>query len=382
MYKFNAEASEMSINGEIDAFFGENLRYIDYDLKEAKDVKIFLNSGGGQVTEGFAIAERLRRHGENNSVAITVSGLCASIATMIHASGTPGQRKMTANSFYMIHNTAVSAEGGSKTLRNLADTLDTMTDRIAENYVDVIQSNNKLINGSREETKKQVLAWMDNETWFSAQQAYNAGLVDAIETAQTYITPETAPSIKNQIRNCVNVPTQLMQELDNNITAEEKSFFQKFLAFLGFTPKPSAMCEDKPVEENIDNNIQNIETMTEEQMIEALKAAGYTVELEAPEEEVMTEEKVMTEEEMISAIEAKGMKVKKPEAENVSNEIKALREELARLKQGEKKPQVTAQTQTTETLSRRDAALRKFTDKNESMLVNAAKSVKAKLNGE
>jgi hypothetical protein len=123
--------------------------------------------------------------------------------------------------------------------------------------------------------------------------------------------------------------------------------------------------------------------MTEEQMIEALKAAGYKVEIEAPEEEeVVTEEKVMTEEEMIAAIEAKGMKVKKPEAENVTNEIKALREELARLKQGEKKPQVTAQTQKTETLSRRDAALRKFSDKNEGMLVNAAKSIKAKLNGE
>ncbi len=379
MYKFNAEASEMSINGEIDAFYGENLRYIDYDLKEAKDVKIFLNSGGGQVTEGFAIAERLRRHGENNSVAITVSGLCASIATMIHASGTPGQRKMTANSFYMIHNTAVLAEGGSKTLRSLADTLDTMTDRIAENYVDVIQSNGKLINGSREETKEQVLAWMDNETWFSAQQAYNAGLVDAIETAQTYITPETAPGIKNQIRNCVNVPKQLMQELNNNITAEEQTFFKKFLAFLGFAPKNE---EHKP-EENISNIEKIEEKMTEEQMIEALKAAGYKVEIEAPEEEeVVTEEKVMTEEEMIAAIEAKGMKVKKPEAENVSNEIKALREELARLKQGEKKPQVTAQTQTTETLSRREAALRKFTDKNEGMLSNAAKSIKSKLNGE
>jgi ATP-dependent protease ClpP protease subunit len=380
MYKFTAEAAEMTINGEIDAFYGENLRYIDYDLQDAKDVKIFLNSGGGQVTEGFAIADRLRRHGQNNNVSVTVCGLCASIATMIHASGTPGQRKMTANSFYMIHNTAVFAEGGSKTLRSLADTLDSMTDRIAENYVDVIQSNGKLINGSREETKEQVLAWMDNETWFSAQQAYNAGLVDAIETAQTYITPENAPSIKNQIRNCVNVPTELMTELNNNITAEEKSFFQKFLAFLGFAPKD----EYKKTEEENISNIEKIEeTMTEEQMIEALKSAGYKVEIEAPEEEeVVIEEKVMTEEEMMAALEAKGMKVKKPEVENVTNEIKALREELARLKQGEKKPQVTAQSQKTETLSRRDAALRKFTDKNEGMLVNAAKSIKAKLNGE
>jgi len=379
MYKFVAEASEMTINGEIDAFYGENLRYIDYDLQNAKDVKIYLNSGGGQVTEGFAIADRLRRHSAENNVSVTVCGLCASIATMIHASGTPGERKMTANSFYMIHNTAVFAEGGSKTLRSLADTLDTMTNRIAENYVDVIQSNGKLINGSREETKTQVLTWMDNETWFSAQQAYDAGLVDAIETAQTYITPENAPSIKNQIRNCVNVPTELMQELDNNITAEEKSFFQKFLAFLGFAPKPS-VTEDKP-EEIIQNNV-NIENMTEEQMIEALKAAGYTVELEAPEEEVMTEEKVMTEEEMVAAIEAKGMKVKKAEAEAVTNEIKALREELARMKQGEKKVQVNAKVETNENLSRRESALRKFADKNEGMLNNAAKSIKAKLNGE
>jgi len=287
MYKFKAEAAEMTINGEIDAFYGENLRYIDYDLQDAKDIKIFLNSGGGQVTEGFAIADRLRRHGQNNNVSVTVCGLCASIATMIHAAGSTGSRKMTANSFYMIHNTAVFAEGGSKTLRSLADTLDSMSDRIAENYVDVIESNSKLINGTREQTKAQVIQWMDKETWFSAQQAYEVGLIDGIESASTYITPESAPSIKNQIRNCVNVPTELMAELDNNITAEEKSFFTKFLAFLGFAPKP-AVAEEKP-EEIIQNNIQNIETMTEEQMIEALKAAGYTVELEAPEAEVMVE---------------------------------------------------------------------------------------------
>lgn len=381
MYKFKAEAAEMTINGEIDAFYGENLRYIDYDLQNAKDVKIFLNSGGGEVTEGFAIAERLRIHGQNNIVAVTVMGLCASIATMIHAAGTPGYRKMTANSFYMIHNTAVFAEGGSKTLRSLADTLDSMSDRIAENYVDVIESNGKLINGSREQTKAQVVQWMDKETWFTAQQAYEVGLIDGIESASQYITPESAPSIKNQIRNCVNVPTELMQELNNNITAEEKSFFTKFLAFLGFAPKP-AVAEEKP-EEIIQNNIQNIEEMTEEQMIEALKAAGYKVEIEAPEEEVMIEEeKVMTEEEMVAALEAKGMKVKKSDAEATTNEIKALREEIARIKQGEKKPQVTAKTETTENLSRRERALRKFTDKNESMLVNAAKSIKNKLNGE
>ena len=382
MYKFTAEAAEMTINGEIDAYFGENLRYIDYDLQDAKDVKIFLNSGGGQVTEGFAIADRLRRHGQNNNVSVTVCGLCASIATMIHAAGSTGNRKMTANSFYMIHNTAVFAEGGSKTLRSLADTLDSMSDRIAENYVDVIESNGKLINDSREQTRAQVLVWMDNETWFSAEQAYEVGLIDGIESASTYITPESAPSIKNQIRNCVNVPTELMQELNNNITAEEKSFFTKFLAFLGFASKP-AVAEEKP-EEIIQNNIQNIEEMmTEEQMIEALKAAGYKVEIEAPEEEVIVEDGYhMTEEEMVDALEAKGMKVKKTDAETVSNEIKALREEIARIKQGEKKVQVSAQTQTNENLSRRERALKKFSDKNEGMLVNAAKSIKSKLNGE
>jgi len=380
MYKFKAEAAEMSINGEIDAYWGENLRYIDYDLQGAKDVKIFLNSGGGQVTEGFAIADRLRRHAQNNNVEVTVCGLCASIATMIHAAGTKGSRKMTANSFYMIHNTAVFAEGGASELRSLADTLDTMTDRIAENYVNVIESNGKLINGSREETKTQVLAWMDKETWFSAQQALNVGLIDAIEAEQTYITPDTATALKNQIRNCVNVPTELMAELNNNITPEEKTMFQKFLAFCGFATKAECAPEEKKPIEQIDNN-SNSENMTEDQMIEALKAAGYSVEIEAPEVE-KEEEKVMTEEEMMAALEAKGMKVKKTEAEAVTNEIKALREEIARMKQGEKKPQVTAKTETTENLSRRERALKEFAAKNEKMLETAAKSIKSKLNGE
>ena len=381
MYQFKAEAAEMLIDGEIDAFWGQNLRYLDYDLQGAKDVKILLNSGGGQVTEGNAIADRLRYHAQNNNVEVVVCGLCASIATMIHAAGTVGSRKMTANSFYMIHNTAVLAEGGASELRSLADTLDTMTDRIAENYVDVIESNGKLINGSREETKTMILAYMAKETWFSAQQALAIGLIDGIEDFKPYITADTAPAIKNQIRNCTNVPVELMTELNNNITAEEKTLFQKFLAFCGFSPKSEYHTEEKKPIEQIDN-LENPEQMTEEQMIEALKAAGYTVELEAPEVETMVEEKVMTEEEMMSALEAKGMKVKKTEAEVASNEIKALREEIARIKQGERKTQVTAKTETVENLSRRERALKDFTVKNEKMLENAAQSIKTKLNGE
>lgn len=376
MYKFKAEAAEMSINGEIDANWGENLRYVDYDLQNAKDVKIYLNSGGGSVTEGFAIADRLRRHAQNNNVAVIASGLCASIATMIHAAGSKGSRKMTANSFYMIHNTSVFAEGGSNDLRSLADTLDTMSNRIAENYVDVIESNGKLINGSREETKAQVIAWMDKETWFSAQKALEVGLIDGIETAETYITPDTAQAIKNQIRNCVNVPAELMQEIDNNITAEEKTMFQKFLAFLGFAPK-AEYDTDKEKPEDITNN-ENQTEMTTEEMIEKVKQAGYTVE---------KKEEEMTEEEMVAAIEAAGMKVtkeEKPEVENkVEAKIKALEEELARQKQEYKKPKVTAQkTEQQESLTRRERALKEFAAKNEQMLENAAKSIKTKLNGE
>jgi hypothetical protein len=90
----------------------------------------------------------------------------------------------------------------------------------------------------------------------------------------------------------------------------------------------------------------------------------------------------MTEEEMMAALEAKGMKVKKPETEAVTNEIKQLREEIARIKQGERKTQVVAKTETTENLTRRERALKEFTAKNAKMLDNAAKSIKVKLNGE
>jgi ATP-dependent protease ClpP protease subunit len=376
MYKFKAEAAEMSIFGEIDAYWGDNMRYIDYDLKEAKDVKILVNSGGGQVTEGFAIADRLRLHAKDNAVEVVVCGLCASIATMVHAAGTKGLRKMTANSFYMIHNTAVWAEGGSKDLRSLADTLDTMTERIADNYVDVIESNGKLINGSREETYEQVAKWMDKETWFTAQKALEVGLIDAIEEAQTYITPDTAPAIKNQIRNCVNVPNDLMAELNNNITAEEKTFLQKyaekFMAFCGFAPKAE---EEKP----IDSKIENSNEMTNEEMIEKLKAAGYTVEVEEKETE---KEEEMTEEEMVEALSAAGMKVKKEEAaaENkVEAKIKALEEELARVKQGEKKPKVTAEVTQDKNLSRKERALKAYVAANEKELIGTAKALQKKL---
>jgi hypothetical protein len=217
---------------------------------------------------------------------------------------------------------------------------------------------------------------MDKETWFTAQKALEVGLIDAIEEAQQYITPDTAPAIKNQIRNCVNVPTELMAELNNNITAEEKTLFQKFMAFCGFAPK----AECKPEEEKpIDSN-ENPSEMTNEEMIEKLKAAGYTVEVEEKETE---KEEEMTEEEMVEALAAAGMKVKKEEAaaENkVEAKIKALEEELARVKLGEKKPKVTAElSKGDEKLSRKEKALKAYVAQNEKELIGTAKALQKKL---
>ena len=357
------------IEGEISSNWGE----IVSDLSAANDAIIYVNSGGGSVTEGFAMADAIRRHAQNNKVEIIGTGIVASIATMILLAASKGNRKMTANSFFMIHNPSVHLAGEASNLRQMADTLDAMKVRLSENYLAAIKSNDKLINESEEDTRTQIAKWMDSEKWFSASEALQVGLIDEVIEAADY----AIASVKNNLTSYKNTPKEIMAKID--ITTEEKTMFQKFLSFLGFAAKE----ETAAVETNL-QTIETVENMTDEEMIAILKDKGYDIEKEIE----------MTEEEMLAHLATNGKKMTKesPIVEVVAEtaeakltaQVKAQNEEIARLKLQNKAPKATVTVGVevqAENLTKKERALNRLVKNDEAKFSAIANSISDKMNG-
>jgi ATP-dependent protease ClpP protease subunit len=127
-------------------------------------IDLHISSEGGEVFEGVAIYQALKQRG---GVTAYVDSLAASIASVI-AMGAD-RVVMAKNATMMIHDAAGMAMGDAKTLRDLADLLDKTSDPIASIYSDKAGG-----------TPQDWRAVMQAETWYSAQEAVDAGLADEV----------------------------------------------------------------------------------------------------------------------------------------------------------------------------------------------------------
>lgn len=132
------------------------------------DIDICINSGGGDVFAGMAIYSMLKRHEGHKTVYI--DGLAASIASVIAMAG--DTIIMPENAMMMIHNAWSCAGGDKAKLRKIADELEKIDGMIAGVYA---------ARGTRD--AEDYAAMMENETWFTAQEAMEAGLIDSIGEA-------------------------------------------------------------------------------------------------------------------------------------------------------------------------------------------------------
>lgn len=135
-------------------------------LSEAngQPVDVYINSPGGYLTEGTEIYSLLAEYkggGVNK-----VMGLAASAASIIAVSR---WCVMSPVAQMMIHNVQGGGEGDYRDVHKAAAALDTACEAIAAAYV-------KKTGKSEEEVRRM----MDDETWLTAQQALENGLVDEI----------------------------------------------------------------------------------------------------------------------------------------------------------------------------------------------------------
>jgi ATP-dependent Clp protease protease subunit len=150
-------------------------------LKGVSQLDIRINSEGGDVFDGKAIYNALRRFAANKTVYI--DGLAASAATFIAMAG---DRIVTAeNATWMIHEASGLAMGNAGTLRDLADVLDGENAAIAGIYAARTgqpasmywtRADPSAANASPEAT-----GLMAAETWMNAHEALAAKFTDEIE---------------------------------------------------------------------------------------------------------------------------------------------------------------------------------------------------------
>lgn len=136
-----------------------------------KSAKIRLNTPGGIVWDGNAIAEAVHEHG---GIDTHIDALAASMGSVIFLRGKT--RTMAPRSRLMIHNPASFVFGDAKTLRKEADALDSIGIDFAQFYADA--TDGKI---SREEA----LQMMDEETWFTAEQAVALGFAHSVTGSAT-----------------------------------------------------------------------------------------------------------------------------------------------------------------------------------------------------
>ena len=129
------------------------------NLQPNEDLNISINSPGGSVYAGIAIANMIKQLSMNgHKTTAFVEGLAASIASVIMCAC--DKVVMGESSLVMIHNCWSIVQGDSNTLRKEADTMDVMNDAIISFY----RSKFDL----PDETLKSL---MDEETWFSGKEA-------------------------------------------------------------------------------------------------------------------------------------------------------------------------------------------------------------------
>lgn len=168
------------------------------DLGNVQTLNVYINSPGGDVFEGLAIYNMLKRHKAHKKVFI--DGIAASISSVIAMAG--DEIIMPSNSMMMIHSALSGGYGHAKDLRELADLLDKATLSYSQTYLD--KAGDKLAEAT-------LSALLGTDTWLTAQEAFDIGLCTEVVGVK-----QIAASInKDLFAQYKNVPESLKSVLNN-----------------------------------------------------------------------------------------------------------------------------------------------------------------------
>lgn len=166
----NREAN-ITIYGDITSWPWLESDVSSYNLSKEIDgldvdtINVYINSYGGEVPEGWAIYNALKRH--NAKIRTLDDGFAASIASVIFMAG--DERIMSNISLLFVHNAWTYAAGNADELRKTADDLETMSEMSMQAYLNCVNIS--------EDKLKELL---DAESYITPQDALEMGFATSI----------------------------------------------------------------------------------------------------------------------------------------------------------------------------------------------------------
>lgn len=172
----------------------------------ATSIDVYINSYGGEVAQGIAIYNALKRH--KAKVTTYVDGFACSIASVIAMAG--DTRKMYSNSLLMIHNAWTVAQGNAEELEKAAEDLKVINEATKQAYLNVV-------NISEEELTKM----LDAETWITAEKAVEMGFATEVITEKK--ADKASASAQKAIFNLLTKAQEEEQEEEEKQNEEPKA---------------------------------------------------------------------------------------------------------------------------------------------------------------
>lgn len=188
----NNNEVDIQIYGDItswDWFEGDISSYTLSKQIEGLDcdkINVYINSYGGEVAEGLAIYNQLKRH--KATVKTVCDGFACSAASVVFMAG--DERVMSTASLLMIHNAWSWTSGNANELRKQADDLDKITQASVNAYM-------QEVNITEEELKQM----LDDETWITPQEALEMGFSTAIVNEKE--AEEVSQSVKKSLMKLI-----------------------------------------------------------------------------------------------------------------------------------------------------------------------------------
>jgi len=139
-------------------------------LGKPSEIRLYINSDGGEVFQGVSIYNMLVRH--TAKISVFVDGIAASIASLIAMSGSTVT--MAPNSFLMIHEPWGGGHGTASDLRKQADTLDKVRVQLVDTY-----ARKTGLSGDK------ISDLLAAESWFDSAEALKLGFATAISPVVT-----------------------------------------------------------------------------------------------------------------------------------------------------------------------------------------------------
>ncbi len=133
------------------------------------DIQIYINSPGGGVYAGLGIYDTMQLVSPN--VATICTGMAASMAAVLLASGEKGKRSALKHSRVMIHQPMGGAQGQASDIEIVAKEIKTLKTELYE-----------ILSEHTGKSMKKITADADRDFWMTSKDALEYGMVDNILT--------------------------------------------------------------------------------------------------------------------------------------------------------------------------------------------------------